>query len=294
MNLKQAQQIVKKLDSGGKIVAIQPLTGGVSAQVTAITAQTAAGIEKRFVVRQHGATDHGDNPNIARDEHRLLTILHHMALPVPQSYLADASCSILETPYIVTEFIAGETIFAPDDLDAFLRQSSRFLADLHHAPIHTPDLTFMQRRSEALTNVAYYNLVPTIQPPHQKNEAVILHGDFWPGNMLWQGDQLAAVIDWEDASFGDPLRDLAGARLEIVWAFGEEAAQTFTTYYQHHMPHLDYGNLPYWEMFMALRNVHTVDAWCPDDERKAQMHAARDRFFHKALSTYKKRITENR
>lgn len=45
---------------------------------------------------------------------------------------------------------------------------------------------------------------------------------------MWRDGQLAAVIDWEDAQLGDPLADVANARLEILWAFGIEAMLRFS------------------------------------------------------------------
>ena len=38
--------------------------------------------------------------------------------------------------------------------------------------------------------------------------AVLVHGDFKPGNALVQGDHLSLVLDWETAHLGDPLEDL--------------------------------------------------------------------------------------
>ncbi len=36
-----------------------------------------------------------------------------------------------------------------------------------------------------------------------KEQAVLLHGDFWPGNTLWRNGSLLAVIDWEQPAAGD-------------------------------------------------------------------------------------------
>lgn len=41
----------------------------------------------------------------------------------------------------------------------------------------------------------------------------LVHGDPSPGNLLWLGDRLAGLIDWEDAAPGEPADDLA-----VVWA----------------------------------------------------------------------------
>jgi aminoglycoside phosphotransferase (APT) family kinase protein len=59
----------------------------------------------------------------------------------------------------------------------------------------------------------------------------VLHGDFWPGNILWRGDELVAVIDWEDAAVGDPLSDIACCRVELACAYGEAAMEAFTRHY---------------------------------------------------------------
>ena len=48
--------------------------------------------------------------------------------------------------------------------------------------------------------------------------------------------RLVGVIDWEDAALGDPLADLANSRLEILWAFGDEAMERFTREYAVYAP----------------------------------------------------------
>jgi len=44
-------------------------------------------------------------------------------------------------------------------------------------------------------------------------ETTLVHGDFRVGNMLVDGDEITAVLDWELARIGDPLYDLAYASL---------------------------------------------------------------------------------
>jgi aminoglycoside phosphotransferase (APT) family kinase protein len=92
------------------------------------------------------------------------------------------------------------------------------------------------------------------------NPAVVLHGDFWPGNILWKDKQLVAVIDWEDAALGDPLADVANSRLEILGAYGTEAMQQFTHYYQSTMP-IDVRNLPCWDLCVALKMGIHISQW---------------------------------
>ena len=86
-------------------------------------------------------------------------------------------------------------------------------------------------------------VLASIFPFPQVNKTGLLHGDYWNGNQIWNRGQLVGVIDWEDAALGDPLADVANARLEILWAFGIDAMQTFTRHYQA-MTNIDFTNLP--------------------------------------------------
>jgi aminoglycoside phosphotransferase (APT) family kinase protein len=94
-------------------------------------------------------------------------------------------------------------------------------------------------------------------PLAHSGPAVLLHGDYWPGNWLWRDGRLAAVIDWEDAGAGDPLRDLATSRLEVAWIFGPEASRAYTAQYRALMA-VDEHLLAYWDLYSALRLARMV------------------------------------
>jgi aminoglycoside phosphotransferase (APT) family kinase protein len=96
------------------------------------------------------------------------------------------------------------------------------------------------------------------------NPSSLLHGDYWLGNILWKDEELIAIIDWEDAMLGDPLADLAISRLEILWALGYEAMESFTTQYQVIMSEMDYSNLAYWDLWAALRPIANFSDWAED------------------------------
>jgi aminoglycoside phosphotransferase (APT) family kinase protein len=45
-------------------------------------------------------------------------------------------------------------------------------------------------------------------PSCAESDLVLVHGDFRFGNWMFQGERMAAVLDWERASLGDPMQDL--------------------------------------------------------------------------------------
>src|SRR5262249_22308149 len=100
----------------------------------------------------------------------------------------------------------------------------------------------------------------SVGPLPEVNKPVLLHGDFWPGNILWQNGRLAAVIDWEDAEFGDPLSDIAISRFDILFILGLEAMISFTDHYKS-LTIIDFTNLAHWDLFAALRAAPNLGEW---------------------------------
>ncbi|MDP3674525.1 MAG: phosphotransferase family protein [Novosphingobium sp.] len=45
--------------------------------------------------------------------------------------------------------------------------------------------------------------------PEDRDKPVLVHGDAGPGNFLYEGDRVTALIDWELTHLGDPMEDLA-------------------------------------------------------------------------------------
>jgi aminoglycoside phosphotransferase (APT) family kinase protein len=101
--------------------------------------------------------------------------------------------------------------------------------------------------------------------------------------VLWQGERLAAVIDWEDAATGDPLADLANSKLEILWKWGAEAAEEFTRSYIAHRP-LDLTDLPLWELYAALRHGPALANWGLDAATEAATRAHLRRLVEQSLA----------
>jgi aminoglycoside phosphotransferase (APT) family kinase protein len=131
------------------------------------------------------------------------------------------------------------------------QQSSRLARRLAQRPATLDDSLQEGRIRQTLE--AVWPLPAQAQP-------ALLHGDFWPGNLLWQGGKLAAVIDWEDAEAGNPLADVASTRLDLLWLFGMEAMQTFTRTYEA-LTAFDFTTLPYWDLVAALRPAGRLAVW---------------------------------
>lgn len=275
--------LAHRLRPGSAATRWWALEGGVSAHVTAVELALADGGTERVVVRQHGAIDKGHNPDIATTEFRVLEAVHAAGLAVPEPLLLDQAGELLGAPGLVTAFVDGSTDVAPDALPDALRQMAGFLARLHAVDIETAGLPALPHGDDPTANTMRYlpdgPLGERIRAAHAShgpitptNRPALLHGDFWPGNVMWRGGDLVAVLDWEDAAIGDPVADLAGSRNELLWKYGLDARERFTELYLS-MTAIDLTNLPFWELSGAAGALALMGEWGLDPEVEADMRA---------------------
>ena len=293
------EQLVQKIVPQSKLLRAWELTGGVSAQVTALEIERPGGQTKKMIVRRHGAVDLQQNPQIAADEFKLLQITRSAGLATPAPYYVDLSGEIFPNPYIVIEYIDGKPEFALDKIADLIPQLAMHLTRIHAVDCANLDLSFLPKQEErsakklserpaqldeSLGEGRIRDILESIWPLSQQNGSVLLHGDFWPGNILWRDGRLRAIIDWEDAALGDPLADVANTRLEILWAFGIDAMQSFTQRYQS-MTTIDFTNLPFWDLLAALRPASKLSEWAADDIAEQRMRERHRLFVTQAFET---------
>ncbi len=134
-----------------------------------------------------------------------LRALAEQDLPVPELLVVRAD-SILMT------LMAGDRIDSEssDRRVQRLRVSGSWLRRLHSVPAPTglplaPDDASIIARYRDAGGPPLPLAVPPARPP------VFCHGDWTAGNLLAIGSDITALLDWEAAHLGDPLRELARA-----------------------------------------------------------------------------------
>lgn len=299
MTPEVAERIARTVDPGCRLLALAPLSGGASSQVVALDVERANGERARRVVRRHGAGNLDRDPDTAAHEFQLLRVLRERGVPVPAPLHLDASGDVLPTPFLVLDFVEGTTEITEADLDGALDAMADHLLRVHairsdddavsfvldHARLVTWWLAHPPERLDASLEEGVIREALTASWPWPRSgRPVLQHGDYWPRNLLWSCGRLVAILDWEDAARGDPLADLAITRLELVWAFGHEAAERFTRRYLASAP-VDPATLPLWDLAAALRPAGRLTEWADGDpEREAAMRPAHAAFTANALA----------
>ncbi|MDX1992189.1 MAG: phosphotransferase [bacterium] len=301
-NLQSFAQITHRIAPNASLLRAWPLKGGVSADVTALEIAYPNGDTRKVVVRQHGERDRQGNPHIARDEFRLLQRLYLAGFPVPAPVLLDESGEILSIPYLVIAWIEGvshEVMLAAHAADDGVRgraarSLAHFLTALHQLDLAQREVGFLRphppspvlpqgEEAEGETAAQSRAVLEAVWPLTPLNSPVILHGDLWPGNVLWREGEIAAVLDWEDAALGDSLIDVANTRLETRLAFGVHAQDEFTREYAALNPTVNMAQLPYRDLFVALRMLASIGTWGLEAAVEARMRAGVDAFAREAM-----------
>lgn len=235
------RRAVEKFDPDARLLAIERMNGGVSADVYSLALEQPDGNKSQVVLRLHGETHYGHN---AKLEFEILCALIRAGIPVARPLSVDTSCAFMQYPYLIIEFVEGTSEIAESTLEARIETMVEALSTVHSVPVS--GMPSLPRRIDPIPEILEF--LPADAEWHElrnylrqlQNSAftgpdvVVLHGDYWPSNLIWSEDRIAAILDWEDAAFGDPLSDVACACLELRYIHGIEGKRLFEGAYAKH------------------------------------------------------------
>jgi aminoglycoside phosphotransferase (APT) family kinase protein len=263
---------------GASLLGVSALSGGVSADVFRLDVEGVGGALRSVVLRVHGAHHNGHSAAL---EFAILRSVEGLGICAPRALALDETLSHIAYPYLILDHVDGETVFPDGPSDPKIATMAKALAGVHSASV--PTRLNLPMRDDPLPEVFDYlpgggefdalrRKLLKIGTTRYDGRAVLLHGDFWPGNLLWRGGDLVAVLDWEDAACGDPLSDVACTALELRYIAGEEGTESFLRAYGDVSP-IDRHRLALWQIYVAAAGHHSMGAWGLEAGREAHMRA---------------------
>lgn len=214
---------------------LRRLSGGASRETWSFEVEERGGRRTPLVLRHDPPGE--PRPEIIRREAVALAAAAKNGVPVPRLVDHGDAPDVLGAPYLLLAHVEGESIarrILRDDEYAIARRRlaadlGRAAAAIHEVPtgqvagIPAADgLSLLWERylecrvPRPVIEVAFRWLEERRPDPV---EAKLVHGDFRLGNVLVDGDGLAAVLDWELVHLGDPMEDL-GYLCIRAWRFG--------------------------------------------------------------------------
>jgi aminoglycoside phosphotransferase (APT) family kinase protein len=191
-------------------------------------------------------------------EYRVMTALRDTAVPVPTTYALCEDADVVGAPFYVMELVDGVPYRRRKELEALGPERTRAISErlvdtlvaLHEvdpAAVGLGDFGrpegFLARqvgRWKKQMDASYHRDLPAADELHARLAANvpaegapgIVHGDYRLDNVLVgaETDQVNAVVDWEMATLGDPLTDLALMVLyQRLAAFGGSVVSDVST-----------------------------------------------------------------
>lgn len=263
------------------VTRVESLSGGASAQTSAVDLVDAEGRAHALILRSGSSAGGGLNPGVGKREEALIQQAARRAgVPAAEVLAIFDADAELGSGYVMRR-LDGETIPRKLLRDArytaararLVDDCARALAAIHRVPLETlPDLSAWSpaQQLDQLESLhrSFGRAVPTFtivfrwlreRLPHSRPWALV-HGDFRTGNLIVDEKGLVAVLDWELVHLGDPLEDL-GWFCAPAWRFGSElpaggfgSREQLTAAYSREIGAVvDPREIRYWEMFGTLR-----------------------------------------
>ena len=250
------------------------LEGGVSSEVFLIVVESKKG-EEKIVLRTEGGQP---AENSIKTEYLLLEKLHQTKVPCAKPIHLDHSKEILDKDFMLMTYLEG-TIEIPKIKNfGFLNKMVGILKNIHN--VDTKILPTLPCRFdptydlfEFLPNARIIKELKAILKGYDTSysgKPVLLHGDFWPGNILWTKDEISGVLDWEYAAIGDPVSDLAVASLELKYDYGRRGVDRFLDLYSKNFS-IDQSRLSLWLIYVSASTLFFIDEWNLEKARKNLM-----------------------
>jgi aminoglycoside phosphotransferase (APT) family kinase protein len=237
--------------AGGSVQEIRSLTFGVTSDLRLLDVDGQHLVLRRYL--DHSLLQR--MPNIVADEATALVAARRiLGTLVPELIAFDEFGQQTGHPALLMTYLPG--VARIHDLDT--ARLAVPLAALHAStvavvlrPVHRlSDLTSLAIPRWTSAPGAWTALLEVVADPAPPRPHVFLHRDFHPGNLVWDQQELAGVVDWAFACRGPAAIDIAHTRYNLALVDGVAAAESFLAAYAARSP--SYEHHVWWDATEVL------------------------------------------
>jgi aminoglycoside phosphotransferase (APT) family kinase protein len=221
-----------------RITSIRPFGDGHSGFTFLVAAEGAGGGQELVLRVSPPGTRIAGSADIGR-QGRIMESVGAAGLPVPAIIACSSEGRLAGQSFLLSSRVDGDHwpqardrlgdsmlfAMARDYLDRLQSLGPEQIAISHEAPFLPAAEAerwgrLLRHAPDSIAGPGRRLLTQLLETAPAPDQPVLAHGDFHYGNVLYSGTGIAAVVDWEVASMGDPLTDygsLVVAALRKGW-----------------------------------------------------------------------------
>ena len=216
-------------------------------------------------------------PPLAPDPRREIAVYRDVLAPLAVEGTAQmAAADETAGDWLVLEFVNGTPLWQIGELETWQAAAS-WLARLHALPV--PTAQWLVRYDETQLRERL-RLAPETErfAAHVAERLAalpvrLIHGDFYPANILVEGAGRIRVVDWETCGVGPAVLDLAAL---VSGRWSEQEREQILDAYLATCPvpiRPSPDDLLYARLLLAAQWIGWHDRWCPPPEQRHDWHA---------------------
>ncbi|MGB8403207.1 MAG: phosphotransferase family protein [Mycobacterium sp.] len=223
-------------EAGATRIDVKQVSGGASRQAWFVDAHTDAGMRELFLRYDPREPKPGSAFHPLQVEAEIMAELHRRGVTVPPVIAAHPT-----EQAVLLERVGGDTWFRlikdPDEQVCTAQDFIAKLAYLHRIDGRDLDIPALGPAGPVVEHVrteigamrervaSHPKPTPLLtfcvnwleaHIPDYDGPTVLVQGDTGPGNFMYSGGRVTAIVDWELAHFGDPMDDIAWLSLRTV------------------------------------------------------------------------------
>lgn len=274
--------VSRHLEAGERIVGSEALHGGITAEMRRLTIRTRDGGVRHLVLRTFVDVRHAED--WLDREAGALALLTGTGVPAPGLVAVDPLAEHCEYPSLLMTYLAGRTVLGDEGLEARVPLLARQLVAIHALrPAERPREFVASTTADTVVTLegadaaVWAAAIDVIRKPAPPGEGRFLHGDFHPGNVLFDmplpgqaGPRITGVVDWVATSWGPVDLDVAHCSTNLALLHGPEWGLRVAEAYEEFggVPAPTAGERLYWRVRDALAFSEAVH-WVSQPWREA-------------------------
>ncbi|MET0694530.1 MAG: phosphotransferase [Propionibacteriaceae bacterium] len=225
----------RHLEVGERIVGVETLHGGITAEMRRLTVAAQDGGTRHLVLRSFVEPFYlGRAEDSLQRESGALAELAGTEVQAPRLLAVDPTAAHCEYPSLLMTHLAGRTVLDDAGVAARVPLLARQLVAIHavrpevrprsYVALTTADTVVTPQGADGATWAAAIDLIRGPAPPY---EGRFLHRDFQPGNVLFDGTptgpaaaRITGVVDWAGTSWGPADLDVAHCATNLALLHG--------------------------------------------------------------------------